>query len=84
MFPEIVPRNVLITIDYVQQFRDLLENARLEIQMVKDVNKSLKEFLIYGLKSEENIASLNSYFDEITHLLLKSTDDANDTSQQDG
>ena len=49
---------------------DLLENAKLEIQMLGDVNKSLKSFLCYGLRSEENLASLNSHFDQIANLLI--------------
>ena len=51
-------------------YSDLLENAKLEIQMLSDVNKSLKSYLIYGLKSEENLASLNSHFDQITNILI--------------
>ena len=42
--------------------------------MLQDVNRSLKEFLIYGLKSEDNLASLNSHFDEITKILIQSTE----------
>ena len=42
--------------------------------MLQDVNRSLKEFLIYGLKSEDNLASLNSHFDEITKILIQSAE----------
>jgi len=56
------------------QLSELLENSKLEIQMLQDVNRSLKEFLIYGLKSEDNLASLNSHFDEITKILIQSAE----------
>merc|ERR1712147_63653 len=54
----------------INQLSDLLENAKLEIQMLGDVNKSLKSFLCYGLRSEENLASLNSHFDQIANILI--------------
>ena len=38
--------------------------------MLGDVNKSLKSFLCYGLRSEENLASLNSHFDQIANILI--------------
>ena len=49
--------------------------------MLQDVNRSLKEFLIYGLKSEDNLASLNSHFDEITKILIQSTE--SETTRQE-
>ena len=58
----------------IYHFSELLENSKLEIQMLQDVNRSLKEFLIYGLKSEDNLASLNSHFDEITKILIQSAE----------
>ena len=62
-------------------FSDLLENAKLEIQMLNDVNKSLKSFLCYGLKSEETMASLNSHFDQITNILIQDQDSLGSTSR---
>ena len=50
----------------------MLENAKMEIQMLNEVNHSMKEFLISSLKSEENLAMLNSHFNHITHILTKS------------
>ena len=58
----------------IYHFSELLENSKLEIQMLQDVNRSLKEFLIYGLNSEDNLASLNSHFDEITKILIQSAE----------
>lgn len=58
----------------ILQLSELLENSKLEIQMLQDVNRSLKEFLIYGLKSEDNLASLNSHFDGITQILIQSAE----------
>ena len=50
--------------------------------MLGDVNKSLKSFLCYGLRSEENLASLNSHFDQIANILINNEQNDGESREQ--